>query len=701
MQHLPAELLSNRESLTRAYHRLTAITTNNAGQLASDAFNKLGSWRTEDIQRYIDSVLPGMDNAKRTMSNYTAGYYGRIAADERQIFKSVSVPPTALTTQALRNGTTAQMIWERPFKEMWGELGKGKDFSTALQAGARRADWTARTEIELAKRQAGLTVRDGNTNIVGYLRTLSGAENCGLCYLASTQRYRRGDLLPIHPGCDCGETPIYGNTDVGQIVDQQTLDATHEAVEQRFGQSDASGRQIDYRKIKIVNHTELGPYLTVEGHEFTKVKPQDLKTPIKIGKKVDSAIKLTFLQNIKPRLDKISPAKIADDIKLEHGSVNVAALKGKAKVQALGERTSGHLDSITTLGAEIDGEITKRVVSEVNSISTATAVKAATKKLESSENLLAQTKLKYEASYQKGIADELAKLDAEIQFKYKGLVARGSNKEFLDEWQGQWTQEKRLRIAEFNAKGLFDNSAAGQALKKEIGRLNVEVYTLKQTLPGNIIPGSERYNQIYSAKAREVLAEVRDLGQGGPKFAGSVKVNDILDEAKTFYPSDWLNAAEAKFGAIETKTVARGYFNNTSKTLAVSFDKAQGFTPGLATAVHEMGHMFEYSVTGIKELEFAFAHKRAALNPKRTNLGSRESGFEDAWRNLYSGKDYGYSVDSAYEVFTTGVESVFSGSNHFSPPTSTGSKYTNKSLPSNIPIDDEFRKFVLGVLFSL
>jgi hypothetical protein len=695
------ELLSNRESLTRAYHRLTSITTNNAGKIASDAFLNLGSWRNENIQGYIDAVLPGIDNAKRVMSNYTTGYYGRIAADEKQEFKPTSVPATALTTQALRNGSTAEMIWERPFKEMWTELSKGKDFSTALQAGARRAEWTARTEIELAKRQAGLTVRDGNTNIVGYLRTLSGSENCGLCYLASTQRYRRGDLLPIHPGCDCGETPIYGNTDVGQVIDEQTLSATHEAVAERFGKFDASGREIDYRKITIVNHTELGPYLTVQGHDFTKVKPQDLKTPIKIGKKVNPAVKLTFAENIKPKLDKISATKIADDIKLEHGDVNVPRLKGKAKVQTLGVRTSAHLDEIKVIGQEIDGEISNRVKNEINSLASPELVKETEKKIKQTDNLLTQAKLKFEAGYQQTVATELAKLNSELDARIASFVRENASDDFIESITKQYNQEYRLRRATETARIKFRSTPTGKVLDTQVKDLTKELADLNGSLPGSIVPGSTRYNQIFAAKTQEVLGEIRDIGNGGPQFVGSAKVNDLIDDAKKVYPNKWLELAAEKHKKIETLEVGRGYWNGTGKRLAVSFNKGDGFARGYSTAVHEMGHMFEDAVPGLKELEFAFAHQRAALNPRRTNLGGKEVGFADAWRNLYTGRDYGYNVNSNYEIFSTGIESVFAGENMWSSPTSDMSNYYNKSLGNDIPIDDEFRQFILGVLFSL
>jgi hypothetical protein len=76
-------------------------------------------------------------------------------------------------------------------------------------------------------------------------------------------------LLPIHPGCDCGEQPIYGTEDPGQIINEQLLEATHDAIETRFGFSERSGRgELDYRLIEVREHGELGPLLTVRGQHF-------------------------------------------------------------------------------------------------------------------------------------------------------------------------------------------------------------------------------------------------------------------------------------------------------------------------------------------------------------------------------------------------------------------------------------------------
>jgi hypothetical protein len=211
---------------------------------------------------------------KRQAAKLSVAFYSEIAKLDGQTFTPPVIPADTLSTSTLRNGADQVQVYTRPFVDMRTALGAGKTFSQALEAGAFRAQDLARTEVQLARRGAGLVARKGNKNIVGYLRVLSGSENCALCYVASTQRYHKSDLQPIHPGCDCGEQPIYGSTDVGQVIDQTRLDAVHEAVGDRFAVSDRGARSIDYSKIAIRQHGELGPVLTVADQHFAG--PSDL-----------------------------------------------------------------------------------------------------------------------------------------------------------------------------------------------------------------------------------------------------------------------------------------------------------------------------------------------------------------------------------------------------------------------------------------
>lgn len=215
-----------------------------------------------------------------------------------------------VTGRALR-GVAPEDVYARPFAEIWrmlaeheamrGELleearqsgepvdevearlAEERPLTKAVAAGERRARLLGITDLELAEREAvrQVLVTDPRTSEIEYYRrVLTGDENCGLCVVASTQRYRKAELLPIHPGCDCVSEPLPPGQADGQVVDEQLLDAAHDAIKARFGISDRSGREIDYRKILLVReHGELGPVLTVAKHRFTDVDGLDIPAP--------------------------------------------------------------------------------------------------------------------------------------------------------------------------------------------------------------------------------------------------------------------------------------------------------------------------------------------------------------------------------------------------------------------------------------
>lgn len=262
------------QDLTKANSAIGSTLVRGAARIASTAFLNLGSWRDEDVERYIQQIAPGLMGAKLQAAKSTVAFYKSMAQLTNQDWTEPVITASDLETKALRKGVGTSLVYSRPFVDMRTALSQGKTVKESIEAGARRAAYLASTEVQLARRQAGLQARNSNDRIVGYIRTLTGMENCALCYVASTQRYNRGDLMPIHPGCDCGEMPIFGTQDPGQVINEVRLEAIHENVEQRFGVSDRSARAIDYRAIRITEHGEMGPMLTVKGDKFTG--PADL-----------------------------------------------------------------------------------------------------------------------------------------------------------------------------------------------------------------------------------------------------------------------------------------------------------------------------------------------------------------------------------------------------------------------------------------
>jgi hypothetical protein len=267
------------------YNRLNTRLVRGAGSVAGEVFRQLGSWRDEDFTRYANVVKPQIDGLKLQAANLQAAYYQQVALANGEDFTNVAVRSTQLTDEVLRNGPSFDEVYRRPFVDVYRALASNELVSTAIQRGVARASSLAETDVQLASRIAGLRQREANNNIVGYRRVLTGAENCALCAIASTQRYTRNNLKPIHPGCDCGEEPIYGDFDPGQVIDQTGLDSIHEALQTQLGVSDAQARDASIGKfvqyddntrladfteiIATREHGEYGPTLTWRDQAFT------------------------------------------------------------------------------------------------------------------------------------------------------------------------------------------------------------------------------------------------------------------------------------------------------------------------------------------------------------------------------------------------------------------------------------------------
>lgn len=273
------------QDLNGAYEKVSNRLIVQAGAQAKADFLSLPDWRDGNKAEFYDAIRRDLLPVKQQAAQFSWGYHAQRARLAGQEFRMPRFNPEDFETSVLRNGVAFEEVYQRPFAEMRTALAQGRSFDDALELGGRRASSLAQTEVQLSRRQASLFARNGNDNIVGYLRILSGAENCALCYVASTQRYTRGDLLPIHPGCDCGEMPIYGNSDPGQVIDEYNLEKAHQQIDQRFGISDRGAREIDYRQIIISEHGEMGPTLSVRGQKFTG--PGDLTLTGKRVRRLD------------------------------------------------------------------------------------------------------------------------------------------------------------------------------------------------------------------------------------------------------------------------------------------------------------------------------------------------------------------------------------------------------------------------------
>lgn len=171
----------------------------------------------------------------------------------------------------LRNGVASSEVYARPFVDFWLSLKNGGSIDDALHSGAARIGELLDTDIERLSDFTSVEKFANENSLVGYRRVLTGATNCALCVVASTQRYRRGNLKPIHPHCNCKVSPVLNWEDDGasQILDEDLLNQLHSDIASRFGEDVANRSAKDYNKIMVTRqHGEIGPYLGWRGQHF-------------------------------------------------------------------------------------------------------------------------------------------------------------------------------------------------------------------------------------------------------------------------------------------------------------------------------------------------------------------------------------------------------------------------------------------------
>lgn len=257
-----------------------------------------GTWRGYRVYRneqqtaYVRDVVPVVLGAQQQMASLTSAFL----AHQRQIalrtpFRPLPVDPQKVTGTAARLGTPPTDVHARPFNLVWRQLDElphvPGSIEQAIKAGEERAVELAVDDVQLTKNHTAAAVAKNDDRIKYVRRILEGPSSCGLCIVASTQRYHPGKLLPIHGGCDCSQEFVYADKDPGNILDLDTLQDVHDRIEQRFGKSDAGarrvpgdhknarGRALQYSDVLITHdHGELGPVLGVRGADFTG--PSDL-----------------------------------------------------------------------------------------------------------------------------------------------------------------------------------------------------------------------------------------------------------------------------------------------------------------------------------------------------------------------------------------------------------------------------------------
>lgn len=232
-------------------------------------------FRDADVERLVGLLVPKVQAGQLKVANLTSAYIASVSS----LRTGSVVEPVAVDEAAIlgARGVPAEVVYERPVTTVRTALAQGLAFSEAVAEGARRLESIAATDVQMARvRQAQTSGRAAGWS--RYRRVLVGEENCGLCVIASTQRYRIRDLEPIHPGCNCGVDELAGDEPDRQVIDAPLLEAIHRHVaEFTGGPSDRGARDLaigkpvsDYTDLIVTRmHGEYGPTLSWRKDRFT------------------------------------------------------------------------------------------------------------------------------------------------------------------------------------------------------------------------------------------------------------------------------------------------------------------------------------------------------------------------------------------------------------------------------------------------
>lgn len=269
-------------ALAAAYQARTAALRASVEQLVRTLWTSLGSYRQAQMAQYVREILPRVLGAQQQMVALTSAFLSH----QRQIalqepFRAIAVDPQQVTGPAARLGADPAQVHARPFHLVWRQLDELPHVDGAIEqaigAGLERAVDLALDDLQLTKNHTAAAVGAQDDKVRYTRRILEGTHSCGLCIVASTQRYHADELMPIHGGCDCSAQFVWTDEDPGQLLDLELLQDIHDRIEERFGASNPGAREIGgtagallYRDVLVTHqHGELGPILAIRGHEFT------------------------------------------------------------------------------------------------------------------------------------------------------------------------------------------------------------------------------------------------------------------------------------------------------------------------------------------------------------------------------------------------------------------------------------------------
>lgn len=207
-----AELVANRLAHQRRFNDLQDIVA----RLITDAWVAYADLGDAGARAFTTAATTIVDGTRASTASAAQAFMAQNDA-------ILEMPPVLrLVTPTIRGGVPTADVYRRSIIQARTMVSRGASFADAMAGGQARAVATARTDVSLMNRATMSAGAARRPWVVGYRRTLTG-KSCAFCAVASTQRYRSAELLPLHPSCDCGIAEIFGTADPGRVVNRELL----------------------------------------------------------------------------------------------------------------------------------------------------------------------------------------------------------------------------------------------------------------------------------------------------------------------------------------------------------------------------------------------------------------------------------------------------------------------------------------------
>lgn len=205
--------------IQQAHHRRLLGLQGAARQLVGEAWDTFAGLDVGAAAGFTAAAGVVLEQVEQQTATVAVAYMN--ANDRLGGFPDAGLIPEVPT---IRNGIPTGDVYQRSIVEARRRIAGGATFDEAMAAGRARAVSTASTDVSLVNRATIDAAGDLRPWVVGYRRVLTG-KSCAFCAVASTQRYKRAILLPLHPYCDCDVAEILGTEDPGRVINRELLSA--------------------------------------------------------------------------------------------------------------------------------------------------------------------------------------------------------------------------------------------------------------------------------------------------------------------------------------------------------------------------------------------------------------------------------------------------------------------------------------------